>query len=386
MLIYKYANKNEESRSKDKQKKRWKKNMDYQISKEESDRIQFLRLIFSVMVVFIHSYTEKVNFAGVVMEVQESAGMEWFKFTVSNILSRCAVPGFFLISAVLLYKKDFSWKKNIKRKIQSLFVPYFILNTFWIAVLYGIQKIPVSRLFFHGSKNIISQWGLMEWADAYLGITRDPMLYPLWFIRDLMILNVIAKILKIAIDRFPKICFILIVAALLFNIDSGIFCLKTDAAAFFCMGYYIVKYNLRFMILDKVPIALIGFLYVGLICVEYLTNGIPALFIIYALSKALGILFWARVSKYFMGSRYKNRLLWVAKYNFSIYLFHELSLTMLKKALFKIFAANVFLQESVYFILPVVIIPFCIFLSRIMEKVMPGVYRVLTGDRKQYSE
>ena len=123
MLIYKYANKNEESRSKDKQKKRWKKNMDYQISKEESDRIQFLRLIFSVMVVFIHSYTEKVNFAGVVMEVQESAGMEWFKFTVSNILSRCAVPGFFLISAVLLYKKDFSWKKNIKRKIQSLFVP-----------------------------------------------------------------------------------------------------------------------------------------------------------------------------------------------------------------------------------------------------------------------
>lgn len=122
MLIYKYANKNEESRSKDKQKKRWKKNMDYQISKEESDRIQFLRLIFSVMVVFIHSYTEKVNFAGVVMEVQESAGMEWFKFTVSNILSRCAVPGFFLISAVLfVIQKGFFVEEKYKKK-NSVFV------------------------------------------------------------------------------------------------------------------------------------------------------------------------------------------------------------------------------------------------------------------------
>lgn len=357
--------------------------MDYQISKEESERIQFLRLIFSVMVVFIHSYTEEVNFADTVMAVQESAWLECFKFTVSRILSRCAVPGFFLISAVLLYRKDFSWRKNAKRKIQSLLVPYFILNTFWIAVLYGLQKIPMSRMFFNGGKNIVSKWGLMEWADAYLGVTRYVMLYPLWFIRDLFILNVIAKILKIVIDRFPKTCFILIVAALLFNIDSRIFCLATDAITFFCLGYYIVKYNLHFRDLDKVSIALLVFLYAGLTCMEYLTNGMPAHFMLYALSKVTGMLFWARASRYFMSGRLKNKLLWIAKYNFSIYLFHELSLTMLKKALFKIFAANTILQESVYFLLPIIIIPFCIILSRIMEKAMPGTYRVLMGNRKQ---
>lgn len=301
--------------------------MDYQISKEESDRIQFLRLVFSVMVVFIHSYTEEVNFADTVIGVEGAVWMKIFTFVISAAISGCAVPGFFMISAVLLYRKQFSWRQNVKRKARSLLVPYFILNTFWIAIFFCVSEIPALRIFFASKLYRVSQWEIMDWVEAYLGMNRPPMLYPLWFVRDLFVLNVIAKALKLLIDRFPRICLAFIVTALVFNIQTRMFFLSTNAIAFFSLGYYVVKYNLHFRDLDKINIVHIGFLYTILVAINYLTKDMQVHIAACALSNAVGILFWAAASRYFMGRECKKNLLWAAKYNFSIYLFHEFSLT-----------------------------------------------------------
>ncbi len=91
--------------------------MAYDIGKEESERIQFMKLVFCIMVVFIHSYTAEVNFADTVVTAEKSPWMGMVQLIVSKVISGCAVPGFFTMSAVLLYRKDFSWRDNVKRKI-----------------------------------------------------------------------------------------------------------------------------------------------------------------------------------------------------------------------------------------------------------------------------
>ncbi len=357
--------------------------MAYDIGKEESERIQFMKLVFCIMVVFIHSYTAEVNFADTVVTAEKSPWMGMVQLIVSKVISGCAVPGFFTMSAVLLYRKDFSWRDNVKRKIQTLLVPYFILNTFWIAFFYAASSIKALGIFFSSSLFRVPQWGIKEWLDAYLGITRDPVLYPLWFVRDLFVLNMAARVLKLVIDRIPKIWFVFIMSTLALNIDSGMFFLSTQALAFFSLGYYIVKYGLTFSDLDKVPAAVAAFLYAALAMANYLTIGMAVHTVFCALSDIAGVFFCAWASRYFPGMGCKSKLLWVSKYNFSIYLFHELNLSILRKIWFKMFPADIFLQEASYFLLPLFIIPSCILLSRIMEMAVPGLYRTVTGGRKQ---
>lgn len=156
------------------------KSSHYIINTEESERIKVLKIWLTIMIIFIHSYTEKVVFTEESVVMQVPIWLYWIKFFVSRIISQCAVPGFFFISAVLLYKKNFTWVENIKKKLKTLLVPYIIFNTLWIVICFIAQNITFLRPYFSQEANIISNWGILEYADAYLGFaSKRVMLYPL---------------------------------------------------------------------------------------------------------------------------------------------------------------------------------------------------------------
>lgn len=85
--------------------------MNYKISKEYSEAIDTLKIIAIVMVLYIHS-------AGIVIHenIVEAGWLINFKYFISSIVSSCAVPIFFMLAGILLYKRDFTWKDNIKKK------------------------------------------------------------------------------------------------------------------------------------------------------------------------------------------------------------------------------------------------------------------------------
>lgn len=104
----------------------------YILSGEDSTRINILKVWLTILVVFIHSYSEEIYMVGGNIVLEIPAWLDWFKYIISVVVARCAVPAFFFISAILLYKRDFVWKDNIKKKLKTLVVPYMLLNTFWI--------------------------------------------------------------------------------------------------------------------------------------------------------------------------------------------------------------------------------------------------------------
>lgn len=61
-----------------------------------------------------------------------------------------------------------------------------------------------SALKCYFNNNIIADWSLFDWVNAYLEIADDLdiLLYPLWFLKDLFILNVFSKIIKRIMDKF----------------------------------------------------------------------------------------------------------------------------------------------------------------------------------------
>lgn len=102
----------------------------YYINEAESRRINIAKVWFTIMVIYIHSYSEAIKFTTGSVSINMPLEYEMIQYILSQAISRCAVPAFFLILSILLYRKQFLWKNNIKKKIKTLLVPYIILNGF----------------------------------------------------------------------------------------------------------------------------------------------------------------------------------------------------------------------------------------------------------------
>lgn len=362
----------------------------YDITERESQRIQILKLWFSIMVIFIHSYSEGVNLVGGNIAYDVPVWLDWTKYVISQAVSRCAIPGFFFLSAILLYRKEFTFSDNIKKKMKTLIIPYVILNTFWICFYYIAQHIGPVSIYFSNPDNIIAEWNLTDYINAYFGfmpkieaLSYYPMLYPLWFMRDLIFLNIVALPLKKIIDKFPKFIFALLVVLLLFNIQTHIFCLSQSSLVYFCLGYYFIKLGVHLSNIDKLSTVPTVCLYGIVIFLDCLTRNITWHYIIRTISIMLGIVFFYQFTTNIKDSLLKERILWLSRFSFPIYLFHEMSLTITKKLLARLLPTESVYQALMYFGIPVIIFIYCIILSNILKKCVPQIYCVLVGGRNK---
>ncbi len=356
----------------------------FTISHEESDNIQILKIWLTIMVIFIHSYTTEINYVGGALALQVPIWLDWIKYIISQIISRCAVPAFFFISAVLLYRKDFTWKDNIKKKIKTLLIPYLIFNTVWIIIYYCAQQISFLTPYFANEAKIIANWGIIQYADAYLGfINGNPNLYPLWFVRDLIVLNLLAVVIKKIIDKFPKIVFVILSIMILFNLETHLFFLKAYSLIFFCLGYYFVKYSFRFSDIGKIKMPYITIVYLIAIVLDCLTRNTEINYLPKFVTIICSFIVFYKLTAKIPKGKMHNVLLNIAKYSFPIYLFHEESLHFAKKILVKLLPQTALWQTILYFGLPIIIFCFCLFISMFLDKYFHKIYQVLVGSRSK---
>ena len=362
-------------------------NKRYTISTEESERIRILKIWFTVMVIFIHSYAEEVHFSGENVVLQVPLWLASVEYIISQIISRCAVPGYFFISAVLLYKKEFTWVENIKKKLKSLLIPYLIFNTVWILIFFVAQHFAVFSPFFSRGYKIISNWGIAEFANAYLGFLDDQYPFPicqqLWFLRDLMVLNILAIVIKRLIDRFPKVVLAVLLLMIILNVHTHLFFLNESALIYFCLGYYFVKYSIKFNDVEKIKGSYIIIAYIFAIVLDFLTKDAAIHYLFHSITIFIGLIFFYRFTTKIPEGNMHKGLMYVAKYSFSIYLFHECNETVLRKALTKLLPQTALCQTVLYFGIPVVIFCLCLLLSVVLDKYFHRIYLVLVGNRSR---
>lgn len=59
-------------------------------------------------------------------------------------------------------------------------------------------------VYFANEENNVSSWGIIEWLDGIIGFEDSYLiLYPLWFIRNLFILNLCANVIKWIVVNAP---------------------------------------------------------------------------------------------------------------------------------------------------------------------------------------
>lgn len=355
---------------------------EYVISPETSERLTILKVILTIMVLFGHSYSNQVNFANEEIIVTGATWLMHFKVIVASIIVSACVPGFYFLSAFFLYRKPYSYTDNLLRKIRSIAVPYLIMTSFWIAVLYIARNIPPLAAFFSSSNQVVTGWGVKDWIEAYCGSNDShfPFVYPLWFLRDLFILNLLSKLFDILTDILGDLSVLLFLLPWLFVASSPIFFCDIRAFCFWGLGCYFAKRPGSLSFLERLNKVILTVAYVFLNAAAYIAaeSGFVLAMPIYRSSVIVSLMFWYMITSV-TGSKIKAFMLFTARYSFCIYLFHEFSMTTLKKILAKMLPSSVAFQFIEFIIIPVIILFFTIACSMLLEKFTPGLYAVLNG-------
>lgn len=342
----------------------------YEINEDMSQRLNIMKFVFMVCVVFIHSYAlPSLPYA---LDVPRYVTV--CKEIVVNGICRVAVDGFFFISGLLLFAKEFTWLGNMRKKAKSILVPYLLINSFWIIFFRAVNSFEMTAHYFADEAYQINEW--IDVAEAYLN--PMPLYYPFWFLRDLMILNIFAALIKVMIDRFP-ILILVIMIALQMQMLSLPLLVSNNSFCMFALGGYFVKYTVDAEKLDQISLWYIGTLFAGLILAKlYLFKDLKLIFPLYIVC---GIFFYYRIAGKILESKMARHVLWCSQFTFFVYGFHEFYMAMGKRVMMSVIPQYGIIQLMEFFMLPLVISAVCIIMGAVMKKKITWLYRIVCGLR-----
>ncbi len=345
------------------------------IAKQDSKRITALRFLLIVSVIFIH------NNGNEVVNTAVSAGI---RLLCSEVLARTAVPLFFFFSGYLLFVKPRSYREVLKKKAKSLLLPYLIWNGLVLFFFWFGQTVPYLSVIFQNAENQIRNYTLYQWADAFLGLNYQgyPAAYQLWFIRDLIILNLLYPIEKRLVEKCSFLTLVLF--GVLWLMQWRVLFFSSEATLFFLIGSVAAYYRLGIGLVDRIKMWEISVAYFGCVLIEWIvvTQG-GEFMVLHKLGILLGCLFWLRISGVLILSEKRYQVLaYLSEFSFFVYAAHEPLLTLLRKLWSKLLPLDTTGEQlGQYFGLILLAGGISLCAGMVMRRVVPGVYRILTGGR-----
>jgi len=356
------------------------------IDKESSERLSILHFPLIVGVVFIHAYGTNIGLSSGVVGV-ESPGY-WFGFIqnlVSQGIARIAVPLFFLMSGYFFFI-GFSWsienyRNKLNSRLRTLIFPFIFWNLITLFLLALAQYIPVTKVYFSGEKALISTFGSYEYVNAIIGLDRFPISYQFWFIRDLIVLGVLAPLVFLIVKKTPKTFLVGIFFLWFFNLWP-IYIPSVAAVAFFYAGAYFASYQISLFSLDRFG-PVIFYSYLVILLVDTFSKGSDLNIYIHKIGIVLGVVSVLYLSKHIIGKKaIKNSLIWAGGCSFFVFATHEPLLTVLRKIIYKAIPPNSDMAVLfLYIAIPVLVVTLSILLYLAMKKTVPNVLSAISGGR-----
>ena len=370
-----------------------------EITNEELLRqtIDYLRFPLIVGVVFIHNNIGSFTIQG--NEVDYGELWPWVGYVVyffSKVLPSVSVPLFFFISGFLFYYNvDFCidvYKQKIKRRCNTLLIPYLIWNFVGFIILL-IQMHPRFMTLFPLLQDY--RIDITEFLSYFYGknLPMDPpddaaapIDYPLWFVRDLMVLVLASPIIYWGIKR----CKFFFVAGLgvvwLFQLLNyiGLPFECNKSIFFFPLGAYFSINRLNFVEIFNESwwspflfalLAIVNTLsYAGLI--PFLNNYLrPFNLFVGMIASVYLISFLIRKNKIHINKFLSNA-------SFFVFAAHGLFISKYMKVIIMVVQpSNPFVVIFLYFFVTISSIFICLGIYRILNNKIPLVAQLLTGGR-----
>jgi surface polysaccharide O-acyltransferase-like enzyme len=358
------------------------------LDKESSLRLSILRFPLIVGVIFIHNAESIVQFAKGTSEGASSVNLfnEFVRNLISNGIATTAVPLFFLMSGYFFFRGFHSFRHDYIRKINSrvhtLLIPFLIWNILTLIVFAVVQSLPATQSYLSGRNSLIAMFNVYDYIEAIFGINRLPIAYQFWFIRDLMVLALLAPVINFFINRRLQLYYISLITACWLTGVWPIHVPSAEAALFFSIGST-VAYNKKSMFeLDDYcrPVVIA---YLVLLVADILSKGTELGLYLHRIGVIMGVASALCLTKSaVLHVNLKESLLNLSGISFFIYAAHEPLLMTVRKIAYKLIQPNSsFSNLALYFLIPISVIILLVAVYRICERNFPNATRILTGGR-----
>lgn len=183
------------------------------LNPEVSQRIAMLRflMIFGVVVLHVPPY---VNVADVPFTAFDS-----FKSFFQNAAFRTSVPVLTFISGYLLFSTNLTDTpaRLYKKKALTLGVPFVFFNLGVLAVAWAAQRFAGVTV-----SSDLAGGGTAAWLDAAFAWRGSPINYPLSFLRDMMVLMLMAPLFAIMLRKLPFVGLALVYIVFINDFDGNL--------------------------------------------------------------------------------------------------------------------------------------------------------------------
>ena len=198
------------------------------------------------------------------------------------------------------------------------------------------------------------------------------MVYHLWFLRDLFLMNLIAPVIGWVTKKAPTASAALVLALYLLRAKTRYFGISIETICFFTLGACLVRWDVHLdSVKKKWPIAIA---YALLVIASVVTDTL----VVKKLCILTGVVFWPVCTTDFAPGRF---LKWLMPFSLDIYLFHQMTMTVFFKLVNKLVYPTPAAQLVEYLGMPFVMFAFCTGLAVLLRRFLPKAYSLLTGNR-----
>lgn len=355
-----------------------------------SQAIALLRFPLVLLVLYLHALPLMVPFAA------EAGFFYQLSQLIGQQLARLAVPMLFICAGYLLFCR-FEWRPGFYRqllvkKTHTLLLPFLLWGSLGIGFYAIGLSLPQTQSWFVNEQKLADFWTFSGFVQSLFGIERSPLVYPLWFVRDLLIFVMLSPLLFLLIRLVGWWLMLPLALCWLFDI-WWLFQPALSSTVFFVLGalFALKPFAIKPSVVkpsvakacDEQQLWRFGPLLVGGYVLFQLVNWwypLPAFFHKLALLLGLAAL-WFCALWAVRQPKLGQALTFSAGRVFFIFASHEPLLTIVRKISAALLPATVTIQGLLYLLLPIVLAWVLYQSYRLLAVLAPTCCRVLCGGR-----
>lgn len=330
--------------------------------------------------------------------------VDLLRITISHVIAHVAVPSFFLISGYLYFKEGYftfsNYKKKQKKRLFTLVIPYLIWNIIPCSII--LMKRVGGACMSGNWENVCLYFESIEWLHVFwdvelLNLTSQnilgdltplsaPINFPLWYLRDLILLTIISPLVYVAVKYGRKYILFILMACFLSGIWFTHRILPITGVFFFFLGAYFSINKIDFLNLKTIASPALKILTAICLVVAIFYDGMNTYIstIVYKLFVVTGVFMTFHIAHELVkrGCYIKK---WLTDFSFFIYVAHFIFVFLINihiliiDRLFK--NTNEILLAIDYLLYPLLITALCITTGYLLRKFLPSTYSFLTGSR-----
>lgn len=351
------------------------------LDRDQSVRIDLIRFPLIVAVVFDHAWESVLQFGSTHVTLAPDGFAAAFAYNfIGRGMGFAAVLFFFISGFLFFHGLDWSgpaYLKKVRSRAFTLLIPFLFWNVLYLVIYAVAQKLSITSQYFAGGLPTFSELGPAGILNFIFGITRNPVAFQFWFIRDLIVLVLLTPVFHLMHYKRSYLVFLPILFAIwYFGLVSTI--PKTQSIFFFYAGSVLAAKQKNPFCTDRYGWAVL----LAWLAVISLDTLFPERVLLHNANIGVGVFAALYFSKALLPQRIRQALIWLSAFGFFIFAFHEPFTGFIQRVIVRFYAPQDDITKLLlFFTITFAVIAISIGLNRALGIVFPRFTSIITGGR-----